>query len=584
MKARILLFPLILVAASGYAEAQIPEQVSYQGYLEQAGSPVDDPTATLTFRLFDTPTGGTALWTETHTDVAVESGVFSVLLGSVVSLASVEFDEARFLSVALGDGSASQLSPRTLLASVPYSLSSRGFQLPFSGSAAATFPESVFAIESTGTGTGIGVSSGWAGIIVESAGDGVYVRTSGNPSGGTTSSGLQNAFEVGATGGNGLWVGVADRDGVHVNIARDNGVGVYTAHDDGVYVREAGTPSKNIAVPLAHNGFEVAGAEASGLMVGRADQSGVRIIESGTDGVLVEEAGSPSTTSYSLNHNGLEVRGAEGHGLYVGRADADGVHVNSAGGLAGYFGGDMQVTGDVGIGTTSPSAQLEVREGGSSRTALHVWSDVSGGIPGSTFEAHNASSGSGIAATFTTAGTDATLIIQQNGSGPIMKGYASGKKFQVDAAGNIYTPAKVGVGTESPSARLHVAGAGGQAGFFGGNVEVSGDVTVHGDIINPSDARLKENTRSIPYGLREILMLRPVAYETDGRPGDETHLGLIAQEVELVIGEVVAQPASPDEHYGLSYVELIPVLIKAIQEQQAELEALRTELAAKKLP
>ena len=63
------------------------------------------------------------------------------------------------------------------------------------------------------------------------------------------------------------------------------------------------------------------------------------------DGVLVVTAGSPGATDASFSADGFEVRGAAGHGLYVGHADDDGVHVESAGDKAGYFNGDVEVTG-----------------------------------------------------------------------------------------------------------------------------------------------------------------------------------------------------------------------------------------------
>jgi hypothetical protein len=101
--------------------SQVPDSLAYQGYLEMNGVPVEDAAATLTFRLFGAPAGSTPLWTETQSGIDIQSGVFSVLLGSVSSLASVPFDVPLWLSVAVGSATAPELSPRTLLAAVPYS-------------------------------------------------------------------------------------------------------------------------------------------------------------------------------------------------------------------------------------------------------------------------------------------------------------------------------------------------------------------------------------------------------------------------------------------------------------------------------
>jgi len=71
-----------------------------------------------------------------------------------------------------------------------------------------------------------------------------------------------------------------------------------------------------------------------------------------------------------------------------------------------------------------------------------------------------------------------------------------------------------------------------------------------------------------------------VRFEWEGEPSRAAHLGLLAQEVEGIIPEIVDVPDSADEHYGLSYIELVPVLIRAIQEQEARIETLETRVAS----
>jgi hypothetical protein len=121
---------LLAVAALTYTvSAQVPDSIAYQGYLELDGAPVDNPSATLTFRLFDAATGGTELWEETQSGVSVEGGVFSVYLGAASSLEEVSFEGSRWLSVAVGGDSAPQLSPRTALVAAPYALGLRGLRV-----------------------------------------------------------------------------------------------------------------------------------------------------------------------------------------------------------------------------------------------------------------------------------------------------------------------------------------------------------------------------------------------------------------------------------------------------------------------
>ena len=100
--------------------------------------------------------------------------------------------------------------------------------------------------------------------------------------------------------------------------------------------------------------------------------------------------------------------------------------------------------------------------------------------------------------------------------------------------------------------------------------------------IQTSDARLKTAVAGVGYGLREVLQLRPVRFQwKDAQPG-RFHLGLIAQEAEQVIPELVERSDDPAAPLGMSYTSLTPVLIKAIQEQQAVLDQVLPDLAALK--
>jgi len=98
-----------------------------------------------------------------------------------------------------------------------------------------------------------------------------------------------------------------------------------------------------------------------------------------------------------------------------------------------------------------------------------------------------------------------------------------------------------------------------------------GNVYVGDAIIQSSDRRLKKDIQDISYGLQDILKLRPTEYNWKHIEKDEKSLGLIAQEVQAVINNVVTYNEEQDK-YGVSYTELIPVLIKAIQEQQEVIE------------
>ncbi len=96
--------------------------------------------------------------------------------------------------------------------------------------------------------------------------------------------------------------------------------------------------------------------------------------------------------------------------------------------------------------------------------------------------------------------------------------------------------------------------------------------------INTSDARLKENIQDIPYGMEQIMKLHPVSFTWKDKKGMTPKLGLIAQEVQPVVPNVVNE----DKYLGIYYSDLIPLLIKGVQEQQTALtDSTSTSLSLK---
>jgi len=98
------------------------------------------------------------------------------------------------------------------------------------------------------------------------------------------------------------------------------------------------------------------------------------------------------------------------------------------------------------------------------------------------------------------------------------------------------------------------------------NLLVEGDVTSKGDINMFSDERLKKNIEPISNALEKVLQLRGVTFEKidDLDDPDRRHAGVIAQEVEKVLPEVVNI-----DNQGMktvAYGNLIALLIEAIKE------------------
>ena len=126
--------------------------------------------------------------------------------------------------------------------------------------------------------------------------------------------------------------------------------------------------------------------------------------------------------------------------------------------------------------------------------------------------------------------------------------------------------------------------------------------------IQTSDEREKTEIKNSELGLDFITSLRPVSYkfkvggnivsekDENGLPikiepkaGIRTHFGLIAQEVKSAIpdgvdfgGWILTDKNNPDSEQGLRYEEFIAPLIKAIQQQQKQIEELSAEVTALK--
>ncbi len=94
-----------------------------------------------------------------------------------------------------------------------------------------------------------------------------------------------------------------------------------------------------------------------------------------------------------------------------------------------------------------------------------------------------------------------------------------------------------------------------------------------------SDKRLKKNIKEIGVGLDFILKLRPVEYQL--LKGDErTNFGFIAQDIEQLVGtnnSILTIDGDKDRTLGLRYTDFIAPLVKAIQEQQQQIDKLKAK-------
>jgi hypothetical protein len=107
-------------------------------------------------------------------------------------------------------------------------------------------------------------------------------------------------------------------------------------------------------------------------------------------------------------------------------------------------------------------------------------------------------------------------------------------------------------------------------------------------VINTSDARQKQAIQPLGYGLQQVMAMKPVSFEWSSHPQRGRKIGFLAQDLQPILPEVVADKEwQADENgvmqpreaaaLGVYYSDIIPVLTKAIQEQQGQIENLQNE-------
>jgi hypothetical protein len=223
-------------------------------------------------------------------------------------------------------------------------------------------------------------------------------------------------------------------------------------------------------------------------------------------------------------------------------------------------------SGNVGIGTTSPTRPLTVA--GSMNltgTGTYIFGGDNEILAGQ-------DSGGYYFATGNQQDVNKTIYIGDNASS-INFHTGNSERMRIDSSGN------VGIADTSPAYRLELPNTGDSTG----QVRASGFITY-------SDGRLKTNRTDLDYGLNVIKQLEPLKYfhksstkDEDGAyvPLEEGNqdIGFVAQDVLSLIPEIVGVPENPEtDLYSLNYAKLTPVLVKAIQEQQEQIEALQSEI------
>ena len=198
----------------------------------------------------------------------------------------------------------------------------------------------------------------------------------------------------------------------------------------------------------------------------------------------------------------------------------------------------MRITsgGLVGIGTTTPTAKFCVSNGGAA--GLEVNAQTSG----VDMFTYNRSSG-------------AYVYFSLDGS-ELRFNIAGAEKMRLLGSGNL------AINTSADNGyKLYVAGT----------IYATGNITAN------SDLTLKKNLELITNPTDKLMQLNGYSYQW--KEDDSHQYGVIAQEVEKILPYAVS--TGNDGIKGVSYNQIIPVLIEAVKEQKAKIENLEILLASK---
>ena len=254
----------------------------------------------------------------------------------------------------------------------------------------------------------------------------------------------------------------------------------------------------------------------------------------------------------------------------LGDSSADTLNVGN-GGLV------KDASGNVGIGTASPATKLEVNG------PIRVGSTDPIYFGGTT-NYITGSNGSNYLHFFTNA--TERMRIDSSGNllvGKTVDGTTAGFSFSPTWwAANVGHALVSGNSTSNSQQALSVyTTASSQYQFYvgyGGTVYArSASITALSDISE------KENIKDLETGIGTVLALKPRRF--DWKNGSGTNIaGFIAQEVQSVLPDLVeSYRVSEDEtKLGLKMGDMIPTLVKAIQEQQALIAQLQADVAALK--
>ena len=597
------------------AQAQVPtnsppDRLSYQGFLTDANgnplAPVAPQNFTIVFRIWTAPTAGVRLWTEQQV-VTVDKGNFSVvlgegsqylaetrpLLGSVLANSANASDRYIGINVTI-NGTPTEILPRLRLLPTPYSFLSTSARNLTSAGGGAVVTHTNNRVEVTGdlfaSGTISGNGAGLSGVVVPATSITSGILPDARLSGNVAFRNVVNTFTANQIiSGANLGLGTAV-PGFPLSFADSLGdkIALYGQSGDnfgiGIAPSTLQIHANNAASDVAFGYGNSGNNGASMTEVMRIKGNGNVGIGTATPGAKLTVNGGIGVIGANVLEFGAGVAGKEvsagkiGYQAFTaGALDIVGagttptsrrVQVYAEGGTTfnGGLGinGNVGVNGVIGIGTDTPTAALQIGSVNTTGDAYIRMESIGGNNYANGIKFRNFNDAYGW-----------DIINQERGGAGLQADGLHIIRHNADATGvSTLFIAKVngfmGIGTTTPQATLHVAGAKvgatGNGNYFNYNIgngagvpdgNAAGNIIAYfeGDIVssysifsmqNPtfSDARAKTIVRR-SSGQEDLQTLDRIQI-TDFRWIDQTkgntgiHKKVIAQEVEEVLPNAVS--------------------------------------------
>jgi len=608
--------------------ADIPRKISVQGLLSDpvSGKALSVSSVNLTFRFYDQYTGGSIIGSPiVMNNVPLDDGFFNVELSP-----SLEFDEPYYINLSVWNNTLGwvYLSPRINMTSVAYAFSATRlytsgnyYVVPEDISKLNQINASTICLDTCQSSWPSGIDgSGAANKVVfwtdsdtlsynnnfhwDNTNKRLGIGTSGPDSNvgldvqnsepvGNTGSIITNTYFFRNTGGvlaappsmDG-WINM-DGDNMYLNLRRDTaGSGIH-------FLIPGGLSAVNRMSIMEDGGIRVGSEFAANI----PNSCGGNWITNADMALwTADSTGGCGDEAYIAHY----IRSGEATTLEIGNQNDADDHIA------------LMPSGNVGIGTTNPTAKLDVNGNikvigtvdGYDISLYGQYFIGSAGTSGQVWKSDGSGTGYW--------GTDNTLsqgTVESYIANDVSTNYIPRNDGTKLVTGSIYdNNAIVGIGGTGDSGyKLTVNGGTTREGIWGissgtnkagivgsgwgtGGNGVLGygegcDFYANGPGTNycsPSSIRWKENIKPIDNALDKVLKLRGVYFDWDEEHGGEHDIGMIAEEVGEIFPEVVVYEGDSKYTRSMDYSKITTVLVEAIKEQQKQIEILKYEIKSLK--